>query len=67
MKRKPGLLLRNDRYYARLRVPQDLVHALDRQEIKKALNTSDRSEAEAKLDLRSESNLRLPDVTSRPR
>lgn len=50
MKRKPGLLLRGGRYYARLRVPQNLVPILGRHEIKKALNTSDLTEALAGLD-----------------
>ncbi len=50
MKRKQGLLCREGRYYARLRVPQELAHVLGRQEIKKSLFTSDLTEALAKLD-----------------
>lgn len=47
-----NLFNRNGRYYFRVRVPKDLVHSLNKTEIKQSLNTSDRKEAIARVNIK---------------
>lgn len=53
MAKHPWLMKRRDRYYLRARVPSDLVHAYEKREIKKALGTSDRREADRLIRIES--------------
>lgn len=53
MAKHPWLMRRGDRYYLRARVPSDLVGAYEGREIKKALGTSDRREAERLIRIES--------------
>ncbi|MDX2370705.1 MAG: site-specific integrase [Colwellia sp.] len=51
MSKQSNLLLRNGRFYFRTRVPKDLVTIIGKKEIKKALGTSNRSEAKRRLPI----------------
>ena len=52
MAKPPGLLRRNGTYYARRKVPFDLVSYFDKKEFKESLNTKDFNQAKEKLSIK---------------